>query len=102
MDVRLMLDCEMAEITDKIFTPAAAETIPLPPILVNSNVIDHLALRGSLRYFDMQHTRFREGFVTDEVVAYVETMSNFARMMKDKKPNTGTVFVSPPRYMYLP
>ena len=36
MDVRLMnMPCtsldEMAEVTDKIFTPAAAETIPLPP-----------------------------------------------------------------------
>ena len=84
--------CEMAEVTDKIFTPVAAETIPLPPILVYSNVID----------FDMQHTQFTERFVTDEVVAYVETMSNIATMMKDKKPNTGTVFVSPPGYMCLP
>ena len=97
MDVRLMNMpytslCEMAEVTDKIFTPVAAETIPLPPILVYSNVID----------FDMQHTQFTERFVTDEVVAYVETMSNIATMMKDKKPNTGTVFVSPPGYMYLP
>ena len=38
MNVRLMnMPCtslgEMAEVTDKIFTPAAAETIPLPPIL---------------------------------------------------------------------
>ena len=54
MDVRLMnMLCtslsEMAEVTDKIFTPAAAETIPLPPILVYSNVIDHLVLRGTLR-----------------------------------------------------
>ena len=79
MDVRLMnMPCttlnEMAEVTDKLFTPAAAETIPLPPILVYSNVIDHLALRGSLRYFDMQSTRFTEGFITDEVVANVETI----------------------------
>ena len=107
MDVSLMNMpctslCEMAEVIDKIFTPAAAETIPLPPTLVYSNVIDHLALRGSLRYSDMQHTRFTEGFVTDEVVAYVETMSNIARIMKDTKPNTETVFVSPPGYKYLP
>ena len=39
---------EMAEVTDKIIAPAAAETIPLPPILVYSNVLDHLALRGTL------------------------------------------------------
>ena len=90
MDVRLMkMRCttlsEMAEVTDKIFTPAAAETIHLPPILMYSNVIDHLALRGSLRYFDRQSTRFTEGFITDEVVAYVETMSHIATMMKNKK-----------------
>ena len=106
MDVRLMnMPCttlsEMAEVTDKLFTPAAAETIPLLPILVYSNVIDHLALRGSLRYFDMQSTRFTEGFITDEVVAYVETMSHIATMMKNKKPNTGTVFVSSPGYIHL-
>ena len=50
----------------------------------------------------MQHARFTEGFVTDEVVPYVETMSGIAMMMKDKKPNTGTVFVAPPGYIYLP
>ena len=106
MDVRLMnMPCtslsEMAEVTDKIFTPAAAETIPLPPILVYSNVIGHLALRGTLRYFDIQHTRLTEGSVTDEVVAFVETMSNVATRMRNKKPNTDTVFVSPPGYIYL-
>ena len=63
MDVRLMnMPCttlnEMAEVTDKIFTPAGTKTIPLPPILVYSNVIDHLALRGSLRHFDTQSNRF--------------------------------------------
>ena len=107
MDVRLMnMPCttlnEMAEVTDKMFTPAAAETIPLPPILIYSNVIDHLALRGSLRHFDALSTRFTEGFVTDEVTAYIETMSRIATMMRNKKPNTGTVFVSPPGYIYLP
>ena len=92
----------MAEVTDKIFTPAATGTIPLPPILVYSNVIDHLALRGTLRYFDLQHARFTEGFVTDEVVAYVETMFNITTRMRNKKPNTGTVFVSPPGYIHIP
>ena len=76
---------EMAEVTDKIFTHAAAETIPLPPILVSSNVIDHLALRGTLRYFGLENESFTEGFVTDEVVAYVERMASIAKMMKDKK-----------------
>ena len=98
MDVRLMnMPCtsltEMALVTDKVFTPTAAETIPLPPILIYSNVIDHLVLRATLRYFDMQHTRFTEGFVTDEVVAYMETMSNIATRMKNKRPNRETVFV---------
>ena len=107
IDVRLMnMPCttlnEMAEVTDKMFTPAAAETIPLPPILVYSNVIDHLPLRGSLRHFDTLSTRFTERFVTDEVTAYVEIMSHIATMMKNKKPNTGTVFVSPPGCVYLP
>ena len=77
---------EMAEVTDKIFTPAGTETIPLPPILVYSNVIDHLALRGSLRLFDTQSNRFTEGFVTDEVTAYIETMSYIVTTMKNKKP----------------
>ena len=107
IDVRLMnMPCttlsEMAEVTDKIFTPAAAETIPLPPILLYSNVIDHLALRVSLRYFDMQSTQCTEGFITDEGVAYVEMMSNIDTTMKNKNQNTGTVFVSPPGYMHLP
>ena len=100
MDVRLVdMPCtslgEMAEVTDKIFTPASAETIPLPPILVYSNVIDHLALRGTLRYSDLQHARFTEGFVTDEV-------TNITTRLKNKKPNTGTVFVSVPGYIHLP
>ena len=107
MDARLInMPCtslsEMTEVTDKVFTPAAAETIPLPPILVYSYIIDHIALRGTLRYFDIENERFTEGFVTDEVVAYVERMASVAKMMKDKKATTGTVFVSPPGYMYLP
>ena len=51
MDVRVMnLPCtsleEMAEVTCKVFGPTAnhAETIPFPPVLIYSNVIDHLAL----------------------------------------------------------
>ena len=102
MDVRKMnMPCtslnEMAEVTDKIFTPAAAETIPLPPpILVYSNVIDHLALRGNLRYFDPQHVRFTEGFVTDENVAYVETMFNITTRMRNKTIKYGYRFCLTP------
>ena len=108
MDVRLInMPCtslsEMAESTDKMFTPAAAETIPLPPpLLVYSNVIDHLALWGTLEFFEPNHRRFTEGFVTDEVTNYVETMAHIARLMRNKKATTGTVFMSPPGYVYLP
>ena len=56
MDVRAMnLPCssleDMAEVTCKVFGPAPnpTETIPFPPLLIYSNVIDHLALRGTLK-----------------------------------------------------
>ena len=107
MDVRVMnMPCttlsEMAEVTDKIFTPAAAQTIPLPPIIVYSNVIDHLALRGTLRFFESNDERFTEGFVTDEVTNYVETMANIARTMPNKKIfHRNSVHVAP-GYVYLP
>ena len=102
MNMPCTLLSEMAEVTDKIFTPAAAETIPISPILVYSNVIDHLALRGTLRFFESNHERLTEGFVTDEVSNYVETMANIARTMRNKKSSTGTVFMPPPGYVYLP
>ena len=99
MDVRVMnvpctsLSSEMAEVTDKIFTPVAAETIPLSSILVYSNVIDHLVLQGTLKYFESGHVRFTEAFVTDEVTANLETMSNITRTMRNQ---------SPPRELYRP
>ena len=65
-------------------------------------MIDNLALREMLRHFDLQHARFTEGFVTDEVVAYVEAMFNITTRMRNRKPNTGIVFVSPPGYIHLP
>ena len=107
MDVRIMnMPCttlnEMAEVTDKVFTQAGTETIPLPPLLVYSNVIDHLALRGTLEFFRPDHERFTEGFVTDEVTNYVETMANIAQTMRRRKAITGTVFMSPPGYVHLP
>ena len=100
IDVRAMnMPCtslsKMAEVIDKIFAPVAAETIPLPSILVYFNVLDHLALRGTLKFFEPGHPRFTEGFVMDEVTAYVETMSNITRTMENKKSTTGTVFTSP-------
>ena len=93
---------EMIEVTCKTFTPAAEETIPFPPSLICSNVFDHLALRGTLRFYEPDHERFTEGFVTDEVTAYVETLANIARTVKKKKATSGAIFVSPPIYMYLP
>ena len=93
MDVRVMnMPCtslsEIAEVTDKMFTPATAETIPLPPLLVYSNVIDYLALRGTLEFFEPSHERFTEGFVTPEVTNYVETMAHIARFMRNKNATT--------------
>ena len=61
MDIQVMnLPCssleEMPEVTCKIFGPAAnhSETIPFPPLLIYSNVIDHLALRGSILKEDIE------------------------------------------------
>ena len=81
--------CEMAEVTDKIFTSAAAETTPFPRMVIN-----HIALRRTLKYFEPEHVRFTQRFVTDEVTAYVETVANIARTLKNKKSATGTIFVS--------
>ena len=107
MDIRVLnMSCTslstMAEVTDKLFTPAAAETVPLPLMLAFFNVMNHLALRGTLKYFIREHVRLAEGFVTHEVTANIETMANIASRMKNKKSATGTIFVSPPGYMYLP
>ena len=109
MDVRVMnLPCtsleEMAEVTCKVFGPAAnhAETIPFPPLLIYGNVIDHLALRGTLRYFAESNRNLTEEVMTAEVTAYIETMRNVIRRAQQKKPAVGVVFVSPPGYVYLP
>ena len=71
-------------------------------MLVYSNVLDHLDLRRTLKYFETEHPRFPERSVTDEVTSYVETLSNITRTMKSIKSITGTVFMSPPGYMFLP
>ena len=109
MDVRVMnLPCtsleEMAEVTCKVFGPTVnhTETIPFPPILIYSNMIDHLALRGTLKYFEGGNRRLTEEVMTGEVVAYVEAMKNVIRRVQRMKPVVGVVFVSPPGYVYLP
>ena len=107
MDVRILnmpftSRSKLAEVTDNMSTPAATKTIPHPPLQVYSNVIGHLALRGTLEFFEPGHERLTEGFMTDEVTNYVETMAHIARFMRNKKATTGTVFMSSPGYVYLP
>ena len=109
MDVRVMnLPCssleEMAEVTCKVFGPTAnhSETIPFPPILIYSNVIDHLAFRGTLKHFEGGNRRLTEAVMTGEVVAYIETMRNVIGRVQRKKPTVGVIFVSPPGYIHLP
>ena len=109
MDVPVMnLPCssleEMAEVTCKVFGPTAnhSETIPFPPILIYSNVIGHLALRGTVKHFEGGNRRLTEAVLTGEVVAYIETMRNVIGKVQRKKPTVGVIFVSPPGYIYLP
>ena len=109
IDVRVMnLPCssleEMAEVTCKVFGPTAnlSETIPFPPVLVYSNVIDHLALRGTLTYFEGGNRRLTEAEMTGEVVAYIETMRNVIARVQRKRHTVGVIFVSPPGYVHLP
>ena len=65
-------------------------------------MIDHLALQGTLQFFETGHERLSEGFMTDEVTNYVESMAQIARFMRNKKATTGTVLMSHPGYVYLP
>ena len=109
MDVRVMnLPCtsleEMTEVTCKVFGPAVnhTETIPFPPLLIYSNVIDHLAFRATLKYFEGGNHRLTEELMTGEVVAYVEAMRTVIRHVQKKKHTIGVIFVSPPGYVLLP
>ena len=93
---------DMAEVTCKVIGSSAnpAETIPFPPLLIYSNVIDHLALRGTLKYLEGGKTNDRE-VMTGEVVSYIEAMRSVIRPVERKKPTAGIIFVSP-GYVYLP
>ena len=109
MDIQVMnLPCSslegMAEVTCRVFGPSAnhSETIPFPPLLIYRNVFDHLALRGTLKYFEGGNRRLTEEVMTGEVAAYVEVMRNVIGRAQRKKPMVGVIFVSPSEYTYLP
>ena len=100
MGVRVMnMPCtsleDMLEVTCKILDPAAAETIPLPSILIYCNVLDHIGLRGTLRYFEDGHSRYTEGFMTNEVTAHVTSMRNVVRTLQRKTSTAELMVVSP-------
>ena len=109
MDIRVMnLPCselkEMAEVTSKVFGPAPnpTETISSPPLLIYSNVIDHLALQGTLKYFEGGNRRLTKEIMTSEVVSYIEVMRSVIKRIQRKKPTAGVISVSPSGYVYLP
>ena len=54
---------EMLEVTSKIIGRAATETIPFPPVLIYCKVLDHLALRSVLQYFNGEHRRCTERLI---------------------------------------
>ena len=58
---------DMIEVTCNVFNPAATETIAFTPLTVYCNVIDHMALRGTLKYFEPEYQQLTAGFMTDEV-----------------------------------
>ena len=107
MDVKIMnMPCstleDMIEVTCKVFGPALTETIPFPPLLVFSNVIDHLAVRGKLNRFEPERQQFTEEFVTNEVTAYLDSMRKVVRLAQRKRTDASVIFVSPPGYIHLP
>ena len=107
MDVKIMnMPCstleDMIEVTCKVFGPALAETIPFPPLLVFSNVIDHLAVRGKLNRFEPERQLFTEEVVTNEVTAYLDSMRKVVRLAQRKRTDASVIFVSPPVYIHLP
>ena len=65
-------------------------------------MIDHLAFRATLKYFEGGNYRLTEELMTGEVVAYVEAMRTVIRDVQKKKPTIGVIFVSPPGYVLLP
>ena len=87
----------MAEVTCKVFGPSAnpAETIPFPSLLIYSDVIGHLSLRGILKYLEGRIRRLTEEVMTGEVVSYMEAMRSVIRRVQRKKPTAGIFFVSP-------
>ena len=93
---------DMIEVTCKIFGPALTETIAFPPIPVFSNIIDHLAVRGTLNRFEPERRQSTEEFVTNEVTAYLDSMRKVVRLAQRKRTDASVIFVSPPGYIYMP
>ena len=109
MDDRVMnLSCsllkDIVEVTCKVFSPAAnpTETIPFPPLLMYSKVIDHLSLRGFLKDLEGGNRQLTEEVMTSEVVSYIEAMRIVIRCVQRKKPTARKIFESHPGYVYLP
>ena len=91
MDVRIInfpitSPREMVEVTCKVFGPTSnhSETIPFPPLLISSNVIDHLATRGTLKHFEGGKRRLKEDRMTAEIVAYVDSMRKVIRQVQSR------------------
>ena len=102
MDARVMkLPCatleEMAEVTCKVFGPTSnhTETIPFPPLLIVTNVIDHLAIRGTLKHFGGGKGRLTEETMTAEVVAILHSMRKVIRHVLGRRSIVEVLFVSP-------
>ena len=101
MDVRVMnLPCtslgEMAEVTCNVCGPTSnyTETIPFPSLLIFSNVIDHLAVRGTLKHFEGEKRRLKEETMTAEVMAYVHFMRKVIRQVQGRRLTVEVFFVS--------
>ena len=75
----------MIEVTIKVFGPAATETYSFFPLLIFCNVLFHITLRGTLRYFDPKHEKMTEGYMTHEVTAYVKAPRNNEKAKQSPK-----------------
>ena len=72
------------------------------PSLLQCDRPPRTAWRGTLKYFEREHSTLTEGFITDEEAAYIEAMKKLVRSVKIQKATAGVIFVSPPGQVYLP